>query len=64
MKICVIDKETIKITSAIGGKNGNRDAEIVNRKKATRFMWMLGKRPVAVPTTIPKGKAKINSISI
>ena len=64
MKIWVIDKETIKITKAIGGKKGNRDAEIVNRKKATRFMWMLGKRPVRVPITTPRVRAKIISISI
>ena len=64
MKIWVIDNATIKITNAIGGKKKDNDAEIVNKKNATRFMWIPGKRPVKSPNPIPKSNAIASSRNI
>jgi hypothetical protein len=56
-----MDKDTIKIIRAMGGKKGRSKAEIVKRKNATRFIWMPGIRPVIVPIVMPKTNAKANS---
>jgi hypothetical protein len=63
-KICVRDNETMKITNANGGKNGEMTTEIESRKNATRFIWIPGMRPVIVPINIPSINAIINSSSI
>lgn len=64
IKICVIDKEAIKIINEIGGKNCKSAAEIVKRKSATRFIWIPGTRPVIVPIETPRIRAIISSRNI
>jgi hypothetical protein len=64
MKMCVMDKLTMKIAKDNGGRIVRRNGEAERRKVATRFIWMPGKRPVKVPMAIPRARAIIISNNI